>query len=291
MTPSLASESTGMHRLKAVFISFFMLALMAGLIAALLRLWQTPASLGAWALLSVSLVPLAFFARLMRGGVARTGRNLHWMPLHGAVASLVAAVAGPPGLAAAVALLGLILPLLYIHWYSRFGARDPGPLAVGAPLPVFPLLTAEGKEVPSSAYTDRPALWLFYRGNWCPLCVAQIREIAAQYRELDRRGVQVILISPQSQAQTAALAQRFEVPMIFLRDAGNRAARAIGILAEGGLPMGMQALGYDSDVPMPTVLITDQRGVIVYHDLTDDYRLRPEPSRFLAVMDRLGWAS
>ena len=32
-----------------------------------------------------------------------------------------------------------------------------------------------------------------------------------------------------------------------------------GILAANGLPLGMQALGYDSDVPMPTVFITAGR--------------------------------
>jgi peroxiredoxin len=278
------------HRLKAVFISAFMMLLMAGLVLACWRLWQPPRLLADWALLSASAVPMLFFMRLFLGNVARTGRNLVWMPIHGAACTGLAAWAGPPPMAGLVAVLGLVLPLIYIHWYSRFGTRAPGPLAVGQPLPDFILEDLDGRKLSAAALTVTPALWLFFRGNWCPLCMAQIKEIAAQYRELDRRGVQVLLISPQHQAHSAALSQRFEAPMRFLRDVDNRAARQLGILAEGGLPMGMQALGYDSDVPMPTALITDTKGVIVYSDLTDDYRIRPEPSAFLAVIDHLGLA-
>ena len=50
----------------------------------------------------------------------------------------------------------------------------------------------------------------------------------------------------------------------------------------------MQVLGFDSDVPMPTVFITAPGGRIVYSDLTDNYRIRPEPAEFMAALDRAG---
>ena len=143
-----------------------------------------------------------------------------------------------------------------------------------------------GQEVTSRELVAKPALWIFYRGNWCPLCVAQVREIAAQYRELARRGVEVFLVSPQPEANTAALAAKCEAPMRFLTDRENRAAGILGIRERFGLPAGMQALGYDSDVPRPTVFITDEGGRILYCDLTDNYRVRPEPAQYFAVLDR-----
>jgi hypothetical protein len=57
------------------------------------------------------------------------------------------------------------------------------------------------------------------------------------------------------------------------------------IKAENGLPMGLQALGYDSDTVMPTVVMTNDEGVIIFADLTDNYRVRPEPEDFLKVFD------
>jgi len=35
---------------------------------------------------------------------------------------------------------------------------------------------------------------------------------------------------------------------------------------------------------MPTVIITDEGGKILYSDATDNYRVRPEPELFLNVL-------
>ena len=175
--------------------------------------------------------------------------------------------------------------LLYIFWYSRFDAA-PATLAAGQKLPAFTLIDAQGRRVHSAELTERPAVWMFFRGNWCPLCMAQIREIAAEYRALQQRGVELLLVSPQPERNTAELARRFDVPLRFFTDRDNAAARTLGIVVDGGLPAGLQALGYDADVPRPTVLITDAGGRIVYSDLTDNYRIRPEPGEFLRVIDR-----
>jgi hypothetical protein len=55
-----------------------------------------------------------------------------------------------------------------------------------------------------------------------------------------------------------------------------------------GLPFGMQLLGYDSDTVMPTVIITDDEGKIIFADLTDNYRVRPEPETFMRVLSGAG---
>lgn len=278
-----------MHRIKSIFVSLFMTSLMATVAYSATRLWAQPQALSWWGVVLAAGVPMLFFARLMLAPVARTGANLNWIPVAGAVGTLLAMLDAGPGLAAALALVnGVLLSLVYIHWYSRFDARDAALLAVGKPLPEFQLEDLDGQIRNSAELTRTPALWLFYRGNWCPLCMAQIREVAAEYRKLSDRGVQVHLISPQPQDHSRSLAQRFDAPMRFLTDRDNQAAARLGLLAEGGLPMGMQALGYDSDVPMPTVLITAAGGSIVYSDLTDNYRIRPEPAEFLAALDRAG---
>lgn len=279
-----------MHRIKSLFISFFMTALAAAIAYSTWR-WLHGPRLSPWiGTLLASAVPMAFFARLFISPIARTTPNLWWMPALGAIgAGLSAALARDTGAPALIALgVGVLLPLGYIFWYSRFEHRQASALAVGARLPDFQVEDLDQRIVRSDELTRRTALWLFYRGNWCPFCMAQIREIAAQYRQLAERGVDVLLVSPQPQGHTQSLAQRFEVPMRFLTDRDNRAAARLGILAEGGLPAGMQVLGYDPDVPMPTAFITAPGGRIVYSDLTQNYRVRPEPAEFLRALAAAG---
>lgn len=278
-----------MQHIKSLFVSAYMVSLAAALAWATLRLIENPQSLGHWGVLVASGVPMTFFARLFLAPVARTSGTLHWIPVGGLIGTVWALLAdGLAPTAAVAAINGLLLSLAYIHWYSRFNDRDTTTLSVGKQMPEVTLQDIGGQPLNTEALTQKTALWLFYRGNWCPLCMAQIREVAAEYRQLQARGVEVYLISPQSQSHTRDLAERFSAPMRFLQDVDNRAAMRLGILAEGGLPLGIQALGYDSDVPMPTVLITAPGGRIVYSDLTTNYRMRPEPAEFMQALNQAG---
>jgi peroxiredoxin len=141
--------------------------------------------------------------------------------------------------------------------------------------------------VSSESFKAKPHLLLFYRGNWCPFCTAQVEELAAAYQRLEASGVNVVLISSQSIKKNQSLAARFDIPITFLRDRDNEAARQLGILHAWGTPMGLQLLGYGLDTAMPTVILTDSTGKIIYADETDNYRLRPEPRDFEKLLESL----
>jgi len=159
---------------------------------------------------------------------------------------------------------------------------------VGAALPEFTLESLEGLVVSSESFKTKPHLLLFYRGNWCPFCTAQISELAKAYQRLEAAGINVVLVSAQSAGKSQQLAKKFDVPMIFLRDRDNAAAKSLGILHEWGTPTGLQALGYDSDTVMPTVIMTDERGKIIYSDQTDNYRVRPHPETYEKLLQSSG---
>ncbi len=282
-----------MLKLKALYISSYITFLM---VASGYSIWQmivgpTLAWLGAL----LTILPAAlFFARAyVIGDVARTTARMPGLVAVAAIGLLISgasyvATSGATPAAPIVAAAGLITLLTYSYWYSSLPRPPNTILRVGQSLPAFDLETEAGDVVQSSVFLGKPLLMLFYRGNWCPLCMAQIREVAAQYRELHERGVEVALVSPQPHRHTRRLAAKFEVPFRFLVDPGNRAAKRLGIFAKDGLPFGLQALGYASDTVWPTVVITNARGEILFADLTDNYRVRPEPSTFVEVLNDHG---
>jgi peroxiredoxin len=116
--------------------------------------------------------------------------------------------------------------------------------------------------------------------------MAQIKELAARYQDLDALGIRVALIAPQPHDNTVELARKYAVNFDFLTDTGNAAARALGIENINGTPMGMQMFGYENDTVLPTVVITDRDGKVVWTHETDNYRIRPEPDLFLDVLRR-----
>ena len=275
-----------MNRLKSLFISLYLTLLSVGVIRALLLVADQPS----WWWVIIALVPaLGFFAWVFSFSVARTGTVsvIMWVPPLLALPGILAGGGASIEHLLWIAGVGLLGAFLYIRWYSVFGTRDSERLRRGNPLPELHFQNAQG-DVISSEQISGPLLLLFYRGNWCPLCMAQIREVADQYTQLAEKGLKLLMVSPQSHQNTAALAQKFDVPMQFLMDKDLQAAKALGIEALNGLPAGLEVLGYESDTVMPTVIITDAAHRIIYADQANNYRLRPEPAEFLRVLAEAG---
>ncbi len=244
-----------------------------------------------WAGAAVAALPMPLLmGRLMLAATARTADNLPvllFVSLAGTclVAWEVYFEGTGDTLAIVCAVTATLIIFTYVFWYSRYGRHEEASLGVGSKLPDFELTDLEGNVVRAADFTGAPTVFLFYRGNWCPLCMAQIGELVDRYQELDELGVTVCLISPQSEEHTEALASKHDVPFRFLLDQDNKVAESLNIAVRNGVPAGVPG-GYDADTVMPTLIVTNAAGTIVFSDQTDNYRVRPEPDFFLAILRR-----
>ena len=279
-----------MNLLKSIFISAFVTWLTLLSLYAFAKVIGGTVPLLSWLGLALTaLAPLVFFMKAFLFKSPRTPRHpVEYSVLSGLGVAVTMAMsfrygqaAGAIHIWAGITLLGW---LAYLRWYSIFPARDAKALRVGAKLPEFQLETLEGHAVSSECFIAKPHLLLFYRGNWCPFCTAQIEELAGVYQRLEKMGVSVVLISPQSIRKNQLLAARFDVPMTFLRDRESAAAKQLGIEHTWGTPMGLQVLGYESDSVMPTLIVTNAQGQIVFSDQTDNYRVRPDPEAIAQLL-------
>jgi peroxiredoxin len=240
----------------------------------------------AWggALVGVAAMPARVVSYYLRPTPRTSARMLGLLALTFLACAGVIAASPSSAVPLGYGLIGLASSLYYVFGYSRFGRKESASLAVGNELPSFELSEYDGRAVDSRRYIGSPVVFMFIRGNWCPLCMAQIRELAARYRELDRLGAKVVLCSPQPRRKMRELSRHLDVPFDFLVDDDARAARALGILHPGGLPVGLEVFGYEQNTVLPTVVIADREGRIIFSDQTDNYRLRPEPETFLAAL-------
>lgn len=274
--------------MKRWFISLYLMLLAALVVVALYGLtlpvpWSAPAGM-----LLAAVAPLTFFVWLMGARPARTEAHpviVSVLSGLGAVVSMMAVYRYgddlQPYLVGGVAALAGWLA--YVTWYSR----QPAPMGAPVPgerLPEFTLIDADGSEIGTEALHGHNAVLLFYRGNWCPLCTAQIRELAAAWRKVARFDARVWFISSQSQKHTREIARQFSIPAKFLRDPNNRAAKQLGIDAPGAAPAGMEALGYPADAALPTVIVVDAEGTIKFIEVAENYRLRPDPDTYLKYL-------
>jgi len=278
--------------LKSIFIAIFPMLALYVLINSSLHLIQHDLSFRYLGRLVSALTIVVLFAGLFIKSQARTSRNLNiysFFIILGFLTSLVfgGIIENNDVVGSSMSFALVLSWIVYLKWYSVFEDRDDTILKVGNSLPFFELEDSEKNKVSTEIFSGNLSIYLFYRGNWCPLCMAQIKEIASQYKQLEQRGVNMIFVSPQPHKYSKNLAEKYKLNFKFLTDVNNKVAKQLGIFSKNGIPAGFQVLGYDNDTVLPTVIITDANGKIVFADLTDNYRLRPEPETFLKVIDSL----
>lgn len=229
-----------------------------------------------------------FFLRLYIINVPRTSPGLAGFSLGIFVATLYSVytsyslqIASAAPLLAFISLSGW---LAYVAWYSDVGDRSKDKIKLGKKLPVIDLEDYDGNKLSSSDWEGQKRLVIFYRGNWCPICTAQVNELKQFETQFDELGVRVTLISPQSHEKSRKHAQRVGMDYDFLVDVDNDAAKRLGILHEHGVPKGFEILGYETDAPKPTTFVLNEKGKVVFVDLTTNYRVRTRPEDIIGAL-------
>jgi len=254
-------------------------------------------SMGAPQWLGVALASGALPAYMVlvvgRGRMARTSANLPGVQLAAAIGLVLAAwpALAAPGpqdrwsyLPLALALAGYGIMQWYVWVYSRYGRKVGVAIVLGQALPEVQFETLDGNAVSLADLRGSKVLIVFFRGNWCPLCKAQLKEVRARAGELAAASVQVKFVSNQSAEHSRQLAGELDLPdhMEILLDTDLQAASALSIVDKGGTPVGMSA--YPVDTVMATVIALDEQGRVIFGDETDNYRVRPHPDRFMPVL-------
>ena len=246
----------------------------------------------AWFAAAVANLPLPlFWLRLKFARVPRTSRDLPLLIFVSAAGTIVALwqvllTRSADWQPAAIAVAGTALLLLYVFWYSRFGRVPNARLAIRNKLPEFTLTDLEGRQVQASEFWGVPTVWVFYRGNWDPFCIAQVHEIASRHADLEKLGVQLNLVSSQPEDRVRELAAELAAPLRFLVDRNAEVANALDIAERHPIPPG--AAGYTASGAMPTTIVTNASGTILFADETDNYRVRPEPDIYISILRRAG---
>ena len=83
--------------------------------------------------------------------------------------------------------------------------------------------------------------------------------------------MQILAISPDPNERSQTLAQKLRARYRFLADRDLAVTRRYGLVHSGGGPSG-------EDVPIPTTVVLDRRGVVRWLKVADNYQVRPDPA-------------
>ena len=171
-----------------------------------------------------------------------------------------------------------------------------GALSLGAKAPEFELADGDGKTFRSAEALSRGRLVVsFYRGRWCPYCVAELESLQAALPQIQAAGASLVAISPQVPKHSGFTADQHQLRFPVLSDPGNRVARQFGLVYR--LPQELERLyrtifinlplanGDQSwELPLPATYILERDGTVLYAFADPDHMRRAEPAELL---DRL----
>ena len=102
----------------------------------------------------------------------------------------------------------------------------------GAPAPDFELRSDEGETVTLSALRGKPVVLYFYPKDDTPGCTTEACEFRDAYDRFREQGVEILGVSPDTEASHQKFKSKHELPFTLLADPDHRAAEAFGVWKE-----------------------------------------------------------
>ncbi|MFN4233275.1 MAG: peroxiredoxin-like family protein [Bacteroidia bacterium] len=173
-------------------------------------------------------------------------------------------------------------------------AEDISPLLIGETVPKTTLQDAEGRQVElGTILSKKPTVLVFYRGGWCPYCNVQLSGLAKIEKEILDLGYQIIAISPDDYQNLEATQSKDSIHYTLLSDPDAKFIQQVGIgfktpLMLKGFIASKGQKGKTSEImPVPTVMILDKEGKILFEYINPNYKERISSEMLLAVLKTL----
>jgi peroxiredoxin len=172
-------------------------------------------------------------------------------------------------------------------------------IKAGEMAPRFRLRCGRGDVVELSGLLNRgPVVISFFRGDWCPFCVIELKALAAAHPEIEQLGATLISLSPQARGKSSSAGNGGKPPLLVLQDRGCEIAARyrIAFTVPQQLRAAYLTLGYPNPaktgskgwvLPIPATDVIDRDGLVVLAYLDADYTTRLEPSYIFVALTHL----
>jgi len=188
-------------------------------------------------------------------------------------------------------LLGLFS--LLCHPQIAEKAEDISPLLVGETLPNETIVNFNNEPVELfSLLEEKSTVLVFYRGGWCLYCNAQLSGLAQAESEILKLGYQIIAISPEDFQNIQSTVNKDDINYKVYSDPDGNLIQKVGIAYKtkntSKFFISVRTKGDTSELlPVPTVMIINTKGEIVFEYINLNISKRLSPELLLAVLNNI----
>lgn len=173
---------------------------------------------------------------------------------------------------------------------------DKNALMMGDQAPNISVLDTDGNEIKlDELLKNGPVIINFFRGNWCPFCMAELADYQESIQQFHLPKTQFLFISPQMQAYSAQLKSEKDFDLTLIADQHNEIARQFGLvftlddkIREIYKKIGADLSAINGDhsfeLPIPATYVIAPSGKITYAFVETNYMMRAEPREVLSMI-------
>ena len=176
----------------------------------------------------------------------------------------------------------------------------PGAVGEGDAAPDFLLSSPDGALIGlAELLADGPAVVSFIRGEWCPVCQQEMRDLAEAQGAIRAAGARLVAITPESGTPAARMRREHRLPFPVLCDIDLGVALAYGLVfrltdemrrvhREAGYDLPVQQQHDGWLLPIPATYVIDPAGLVRAAHVDANYRERMSAAAILSALDALG---
>ncbi len=168
---------------------------------------------------------------------------------------------------------------------------------IGDVAPDFNTVDMEGKPFSlSKELTQNPVILFFYRGQWCPYCNKQMKNLQDSLHFLTNLGYKVVAISPETPENAQLTVKKTGASFTILCDSGYK----IMSLFNNMVDMNKDIEKYkkykidlvgnnnnpDVKVPVPAVYVINKEGKFDYIFFNPNYRVRESVEHLIKILHK-----
>lgn len=129
-----------------------------------------------------------------------------------------------------ILLKAFLMMAVFAHAQIAEKAEDISPLLIGETIPFESLTNDKNEQVSiQSILNEKPTIFVFFRGGWCPYCNVQLSAFAQVESEILKMGYQIVAVTPESFENNKTTAEADKVNYKIYSDPNGEFMQKVGI--------------------------------------------------------------